>query len=54
MNQYLEQRRSVFCVFQYQIYDDYSVSFTALIFSVGIWCPEGDSTHVYCNIIIIP
>ena len=30
---------------QYQICDDYSVSFTALTFSVGIWCPEGDSTQ---------
>ena len=31
-------------LFQYQLCDDYSVLFTALIFSVGIWCPEGDST----------
>ena len=35
----------VVCFSQYQICDDYSVSFTALIFSVGIWCPEGDSTQ---------
>ena len=30
----------------FKICDDYSVSFTtALIFSVGIWCPEGDGTQ---------
>ena len=44
MNEYLQQRLVV-CLFEYQICDEYSVSFTALIFSVGIRCPEdGDNT----------
>ena len=43
-----------FVLFQYHLCDDYSVLFTALIFSVGTWCPEeGNSTNVYCITIII-
>ena len=43
-----------FVLFQYQLCYDYSVLFTALIFSVGTWCPEeGNSTKVYCIITII-
>ena len=50
----LEQRRSFFVLFQYQLCDDYSVLFTALIFSVGTPYPdEGNSTKVYCITIII-
>ena len=43
-----------FVLFQYQMCDEYSVLFTALIFSVGTSCPEeGNSTNVYCIIIVI-
>ena len=41
------EKVSLLCVsvsIKYNYYD-YSVSFTALMFSVGIWCPEGDSTQ---------
>ena len=53
MNQWNREGQS-FVLFEYQLCDDYSVLFTALIFSVGTWCPEkGNSTKVYCIIIII-
>ena len=37
------EKASLFCVLvsiKYVTVDHYSISFTALVFSVGIWCPD--------------
>ena len=53
-NESISGTEKVSLLFCFSINCVMTILFTALIFSVGTWCPdEGNSTKVYCIIIII-